>query len=51
VDTQGAIDELKTMKRELRRLRFQVDGPMRRVVAAMERVIDALLKKLEDMRV
>jgi hypothetical protein len=50
MDTQSAIEELQQMKRELRRLKFQVTGRARGVVATMERMVDKLLKRLKPLK-
>ena len=49
MDIQEAIEELQHMKRELRKLKFQVSGPLRRTVLVMERMVNKLLKQLGPM--
>lgn len=50
MDTEAAIEELQQMKRELRRLKFQVSGRTQGVVAAMERMVNRLLKRLKPLK-
>jgi signal transduction histidine kinase len=50
VDTDSAIAECKRISRELRRLKFMVDGPQKGLVAALERLCHSLLKRAEKMK-
>lgn len=51
MDIDSAVAELVLMKRELRRLKFQVDESTRRVVVILERVIDKLEKRIAKMKI
>ena len=42
--------DLQRLKRELRRLKFQVEGPMRGTCACVERVIEQLCKRCEALK-